>query len=126
MIDGSRPIKTPIYFYSKPSASPRETSSRSGNVSIMRTAGILSHRTTKIKCYDRLNPPGSLILALLCFPIGNTLRPMSAINRQAEPGHPHPMFPIGKQSKAPRTPSGCRGDFCLAIPQSIRNTPPEW
>jgi hypothetical protein len=26
----------------------------------MRTAGILSHRTNKIKCYDRLNPPDSV------------------------------------------------------------------
>jgi hypothetical protein len=57
MIDGSRPINMPISLYSKPSASPREISSRSGNVSITRTAGILSHRTIKIKCYDRLNPP---------------------------------------------------------------------
>src|SRR3954466_9091658 len=44
-------------LYSRPSASPREISSRSVNVSITRTAGILSYRTTKIKCYDRLNSP---------------------------------------------------------------------
>src|SRR3954463_15678082 len=57
MIDGSRPTRTPISLYSRPSASPRDISSRSVNVSITRTAGILSHRTTKIKCYDRLNSP---------------------------------------------------------------------
>ena len=29
---------------------------RSDNINIARTAGILSHRTIKIKCYDRLSP----------------------------------------------------------------------
>src|ERR1700760_427099 len=57
MIDGSRSTRTQISLNCKPSASPREISSRSGRVNITRTAGILSHRTTKIKCYDRLNSP---------------------------------------------------------------------
>ena len=41
---------------SRPSARPREISSRSDNVDIARTAGILSHRSHKIKCFDRLSP----------------------------------------------------------------------
>ncbi|MEV6852122.1 hypothetical protein, partial [Actinoplanes sp. NPDC051411] len=32
--------------------------SRSTKVNMLRTAGILSHRPAKIKCYDRLNSPG--------------------------------------------------------------------
>src|SRR5947209_7953682 len=43
-------------LYCKPSARPREISSRSTNINISRTAGILSHRTFKIKCYDWLSP----------------------------------------------------------------------
>src|SRR5947209_13823440 len=43
-------------LYCKPSARPRETSSRSTNINISRTTGILSHRTFKIKCYDWLSP----------------------------------------------------------------------
>jgi len=34
-------------------------SSRSDNIIITRTAGILSHRTAKIKCYDRLSGGGA-------------------------------------------------------------------
>ena len=35
------------------------TDSRSDNINIARTAGILSHRTNKIKCYDRLSAGGT-------------------------------------------------------------------
>ncbi|MEV0215590.1 hypothetical protein AB0H52_20275, partial [Micromonospora sp. NPDC050695] len=38
-------------------------SSRSVKVNMLRTAGILSHRPTKIKCYDRLNSPNAEALA---------------------------------------------------------------
>src|SRR3954449_1685089 len=56
MTEESRPSRRPISLYCKPSARPREISSRSANINIARTAGILSHRLVKIKCYDRLNP----------------------------------------------------------------------
>jgi len=39
------------------SASPREISSRSAKVNILRTTGNPSPPNTKIKCYDRLNSP---------------------------------------------------------------------
>ncbi|MPZ67495.1 MAG: hypothetical protein GEU83_19040 [Pseudonocardiaceae bacterium] len=47
------------FLYCRPSASPRQISSRSGNVNIFRTVSILSHRTAKINCYDRLTPSHS-------------------------------------------------------------------
>jgi acyl-CoA synthetase (AMP-forming)/AMP-acid ligase II len=53
--DESRPRRSPISLYSKPSARPRDISSRSANINITRTAGILSHRTHKIKCFDWLS-----------------------------------------------------------------------
>src|SRR4249919_2411183 len=59
MTDESRPSRRPISLYCKPSARPREISSRSANINIARTAGILSHRVVKIKCYDRLSPRGA-------------------------------------------------------------------
>ncbi|PZS25159.1 MAG: hypothetical protein DLM61_20525, partial [Pseudonocardiales bacterium] len=43
-------------------------SSRSDNINVTRTAGILSNRTTKIKCYDRLSPSSPGPLELLSHP----------------------------------------------------------
>src|SRR4051794_20054903 len=45
MTDGSRSSPAAIAVYSRPSARPREISSRSDNINIFRTAGILSRRT---------------------------------------------------------------------------------
>ncbi|SDT11396.1 hypothetical protein SAMN04489716_2548 [Actinoplanes derwentensis] len=50
--DGFRLISRAISLNSRPSAKPREISSRSTRVNMLRTAGILSHRPIKIKCYD--------------------------------------------------------------------------
>jgi hypothetical protein len=68
-------------LYCKPSARPREISSRSTNINISRTTGILSHRTFKIKCYDWLSPgwlaaaEGALIYSprVIVRPAGMTL-----------------------------------------------------
>ena len=54
-----------ISLYCRPSARPREISSRSHNINITRTAGILSHRLAKIKYYDRLSQ-GCLAATIPC------------------------------------------------------------
>src|SRR6185295_7839857 len=45
MTDGSRSSPAAIALYSRPSARPREISSRSDNINIFRTVGILSRRS---------------------------------------------------------------------------------
>src|SRR3954466_4027777 len=67
MTEQSRPSRRPISLNCKPSARPREISSRSANINIARTAGILSHRAVKIKCYDWLSP-SSAAAAMLGLP----------------------------------------------------------
>ena len=111
--DESRPSRRPISLYCKPSARPREISSRSANINIARTAGILSHRAVKIKCYDRLSPRGPPRLPRSARPSG---RPGQATTDE-----------IGAPATSDRRTPGERAIMRCASGASVRRTAgPAW